>query len=898
MFYFRYAARNIRRGGRWVALAVLCIAAGVATVVALRSLGLSISDSLVENVRIDNKGDIRLAKGNVSQFAAFIPNDTRYFSAADITAIQQWTQAEGGRYSAFADDVRQIAPVGAQSVGRPSFISTFYIDPVTYPPNATIVALQPAGVALADLFSGGREIVISQNMADGQGIHVGDEVSVSGTEETFTVRGIVAAENEAGIRNLFAAFFGFAYIPLDTARGTISDNLRPNNVAIALDNPPATNADMYDLVQSLQNKLSNNNGYPFADTTFDLLERNAFISGVLGNFIVVLGLGALLIGGVGIMNTMLVMVRRRTSEISALKTFGLKGNQIMRLFLVEGLLLGLLGSVIGALAGVLLGGLVRQYGETFLQQSLPWRIYPEALAYGFALGMLTTTVFSLVPIMTALQVRPAQVLRPNDVVIPRLGCLQMLLALFVVTLSLGLIVGQIVSPTFTLVNDTAHTEVFATATPYISGIIGVAVTLALLGLLVGLLWMVVWVLSKLPALRSVRLRLAIRNLAYQRVRTATTILALSVGMFTLSVITFVGEGTRQLLTVQLTQQTGGNVLALPLAPDALAAAGRIAVDLAMADVPDVKSRTTIGVYQAPLVAIDGEYTPNDSEADADVQLALFVWGGLLVRESTAENFYDRTIEIVEGRNLTLADRGTQVAVVPYDSARTLGVKVGSQLTYIVGGQRTTFEVIGLAGGSGGGFFGTGGINIAPNSMNGERPLITLYSFDVGEDGLNRALVALSSIRLPPTFAVDVSFIDTLVSRLINQFAAIPTVVAILSLLSAGVIMANTVALATLERRRQIGILKTLGLKGRSVLVVMLIETSLITLTSALLGLGLSGMFLWLITAFSQTPLPVPPQAQLLALLLIVVALGIGAIATFLNANVALRERVMNVLRYE
>ena len=49
-FYFTYAFRNIQRGGRWTTLAILCITAGVATVVALRTLGLSIGDTLVENV--------------------------------------------------------------------------------------------------------------------------------------------------------------------------------------------------------------------------------------------------------------------------------------------------------------------------------------------------------------------------------------------------------------------------------------------------------------------------------------------------------------------------------------------------------------------------------------------------------------------------------------------------------------------------------------------------------------------------------------------------------------------------------------------------------------------------------------------------------------------------------
>ena len=58
LFYLNYAARNLRRGTRWTTFAVFCIAAGVATVVALRSLGLAIGDSLLANLRDVNHGDV------------------------------------------------------------------------------------------------------------------------------------------------------------------------------------------------------------------------------------------------------------------------------------------------------------------------------------------------------------------------------------------------------------------------------------------------------------------------------------------------------------------------------------------------------------------------------------------------------------------------------------------------------------------------------------------------------------------------------------------------------------------------------------------------------------------------------------------------------------------------
>ena len=67
--------------------------------------------------------------------------------------------------------------------------------------------------------------------------------------------------------------------------------------------------------------------------------------------VTVMGLVSLLIGGIGIVNTMLVIVSRRTTEIAVLKTIGLEGEQVTVLFLVEAVLMGIFGSLIGIVLG-------------------------------------------------------------------------------------------------------------------------------------------------------------------------------------------------------------------------------------------------------------------------------------------------------------------------------------------------------------------------------------------------------------------------------------------------------------------------------------------------------------------------------------------------------------------
>ncbi len=898
-FYMTYAWRGIRRGGRWTALAVLCIAAGVASVVALRSLGLAIGDSLIENVRIDNKGDMLLTKGNPSQFATFFVNDdSPTFDAYTVEQVARLVGERGGRASAYhVVGNMQIARVDENGVGRLEFVTTYYIDAQTYPPNYTITALEPAGVPLAQLLNGEATIVVSQNWAQTHNVRVGDRVRISRTEQPFTVTGIVATDNEAGLRNLFAAFFGFAYIDLQAARRFINADVRPNNIALAFPQPLTVDED--NLLADVLRPYTNADGKPTSFYTANMLLRtNAVISQILGDFIVVMGLGALLIGGVGIMNTMLVIVRRRTSDIATLKTFGLKNRQIALLFFSEGTLLGALGCGVGVVAGVLLAGVVNQYGETLIQQRLVWRVYPQAVLYGVVLGMVITGVFSLAPILSALQVRPASILRPNELRMPALSRLQAAFLMVLTVLSIGLVVGQIVRPSFALV---PRADPYA---PYVAGVIGVSATLLWLGVMLNGLSLLVWLIGKLPSFGNPILRLALRNLAVYRWRTAATLLALSAGMFALSSISFFGAGARELLNMQLVRQLGGNVLALPLAPGGLGAnVARLAVDFALRGIPTagLLHRSTIGLYEATLVSVDGRSLDSISlfdETTSEQLFARFLWSGFIVWESSNPAIYDNISTIVAGRNLTPADSGQRVLVGPADSAAALGISVGSTLRYTFNGELVDFKVVGLTGGAGGAFLGNGGVVVPPNSMGNKQPLFTFFTFQTTPEALNETLVALSAIRIPPTFALDVTFIDGLVARLIDQFAALPTVVGLLSLLAAGVIMANTVALATLERQRQIGVLKALGLKRGRVLAIMLLESLVIGGLSALLGIGLSALLLGILTSWLGSPLPLPSDARLTAFALVITAAGLSVVATLLSANVALRERVMNVLRYE
>ena len=901
-FYFRYALRNIQRGGRWTALAILCITAGVATVVALRSMGLAIGDTLTNNVRIETKGDLLIRSSQ--SFGDFGGADDQPFTPAQLQQIQTWAETKNAKTTAFMSGRNvQITKADGGQFGRPSFIGSYFIDPQTYPPTHDIRALDPPDVPLAELLTGGDEVVISDNLASQSGLAVGDKVRVSGAERLYEVRGIVSAAEETSTTNFLNAFFGFAYLDLANAQTSIDDEFAPNRIGVLFADAPSQ-----DQIQVYIDQIAQIAPQASVTTTFDLLQRYQQIAQYLGDFIVVMGLGALLIGGVGIMNTMLVLVRRRTNEIAAVKTFGLKASQVAALFFTEALMLGLIGSLLGLIAGVGLSVIVNQYGSIALRQQLVWQIYPEALLFGFTLGMIVTGIFGVAPILTAVRVRPNIILRPNENHLAALGILQSIALLIFVTISLGLIVGHIVRPSFDLIRErTAETQTAPSAliidddndepqqnisqnisqnapaslpSPYALGVIGVAFAFVCFAIIIAILWLIVFLISKLPAFGSVTLRLALRNLSTNRLRTATTLLALIAGMLSLSSIAFVGEGTRELLNLQLNRSFGGNVLVFPL-PGIPQPIVESALDKALQDV-NVEYRTVISNYSADLRHAQAEPT----------ELNFSVW------DSDNPDIYSSRGALNAGRMLRPEDRGQPLIALPAEIAADLEIEVGQQVTLSWdNGDETTLEVIGIINpASSLSPFGNNSALVPPEVIPTASANSNLYSYQVPDEDLNRALAELSSVVT--VFSIDIGFIDGLLSRLINQFAAIPTIVGLLSLLAASVIMANTVALSTLERRRQIGILKAIGLKPGRVLRVMFIESSLVSLLSAVIGIGLSALIIVLLSTSGGIAIPLPTDARITALALLAAAVFIGWMATFLSARVAIKERVMNVLRYD
>jgi predicted lysophospholipase L1 biosynthesis ABC-type transport system permease subunit len=883
-FYIQHALRDMTRNGRRTAFALFCVAAGVAAIVSLRSLSLMIADSLAVNIAGVNHGDIRIQSASADDTpSGGGPSDGRNsLSAEQLTLIQSWAKDNNLAITPVISNANiTVAPLDTkQNVGRPQFISSYVIDPAVYPFYGPVLALDPPGVPLSKLFTGGNDVVVSKNLADNNKIKVGDQVRVGRTTETFTVRGIVSTDVEGSLRNPLAAFFGFAYF--DQKQEKVLQ-LEPLPNAVYVQAPRGSN------VQSLVASLTDKVPGLVTTTTLDVRNENKSIADLIDRLIIVMGLAALLIGSTGIIHTMLVVVSRRTLEIAVLKTLGVQGGQITWMFLIESIIMGFLGSLIGAVLGILFSLGVRSFTQAVWPQALEWRIYPEALGTGIFLGVIVTAVFGFLPTLTAGAVRPAIVLRPNETRLPAIGCLQTFLGLLFVVIVVGLVAGSLIGN-------------------LILGLVGIALAGVFMLVAIGLLWLLITLVSKLPSLGSVDLRLALRGIGAHRTRTASTLLALTVGIFSLSVITLMADSIPRLLNLQFTNLLGGNVMAFGLVP----AIQRPFIIAQLKGKPGVEHFSEISSYQGELVAINGDKNFLAKVVGADNTIPIPGKNGAkmtmgdITRQSlgamttvdvTSPGFAGEAVD--QGRTFTSEDSGKPNVILHASKAAIqVGLKVGDQVTLQFGDRDVTYTIIGISNQNTASFSMTGsfGAFTAPvdSIPAGLTATFPVFIAKVDEAHLNQVLVNLSSI--PGVFPLDIGFFETLIKRVLSTFTAIPTIVAVLSLFAGAVIIANTVSLATLERRREVGVMKSIGMQGRRVLAQMVLENGLIGLLGGLIGVGIGTIATLLLSIGSETPLQNVSWGIVGALVLLSVAISL--VATLFSAWSAATEKPLHVLRYE
>ncbi len=294
----------------------------------------------------------------------------------------------------------------------------------SYP--VSITAIQPeseASVSLvAENISEGRfltgddgdSILIGQEMANLLDVGVGDRITLVGKRKDESMR--QRSMTVVGIFNLGLgdAEKGLVYINLPVAQTLYNLRDQETEVAITMEQIGQEQG----LISSLEPELANYE----VDSFYDLRPEIGEVLAQKSTFTTALGFIVLLMASIGILNLMLMAVYERTREMGVLAALGMKGWQLMTLFLLEGMFIGLIGAVIGCIVSWLLVTAVAQVGidYSFAQGTgditalVGDRLYPSIpiiniVYYGIAVVVIAALA-SLIPAWQAARNEPAEAL--------------------------------------------------------------------------------------------------------------------------------------------------------------------------------------------------------------------------------------------------------------------------------------------------------------------------------------------------------------------------------------------------------------------------------------------------------------------------------------------------------
>lgn len=183
-------------------------------------------------------------------------------------------------------------------------------------------------------------------------------------------------------------------IPEDTARELLNIPDRVDTILVKVKSGQDADVVAANIERAMRKDRGQKEGdEDFAVQTFkELLKSFLTILDIVTTVIVGIAAISLLVGGIGIMNTMYTSVLERTKEIGIMKAIGATNNDVMFLFLIESGLLGLAGGIIGIIIGAGLSSIAAYLAQTlggfeYLKAAFPWYLIVGALAFSFLVGV-------------------------------------------------------------------------------------------------------------------------------------------------------------------------------------------------------------------------------------------------------------------------------------------------------------------------------------------------------------------------------------------------------------------------------------------------------------------------------------------------------------------------------
>ena len=851
-FIMRMALREIRASWQRLLFFFVCIAIGVGSIVALRSV--------IQSVRVALAGEARTLLG----------------ADVTLTTNRPWTGTVRETLEAEARAGRVILRSEAAEIptmvrpADPLRLATRMVELRAIGPEFPLYGSLTLrdGVYTHALLAGHGAIVRPELLAQ-FGLDVGDRILI-GTQ-AFDIRGVITAEPG---RRIGAFTLGprviIDHADLDStglltfgSRASFQQLLRvPEDLAEDL---------VVDLREAFANEFV---GVRWYRRTEDQMGENLARA---ENYLSLVGLVVLILGGIGVSSVTRVFVQQKVRSIAILKCLGATSPQILAIYMTQIVLLGVAGSALGvALAAGVMAVVPAFVGDLTDIMKVDFGVTTTAVLQGFAIGLLVSMLFSLVPLLDVRHVKPSLLLRQD---VPRLAGVDWLK--WAVTAGVAAALVAVAA---------WQAGAFDVGLMLSGGFVAVAFVLHLAGAAL------VRAVQPLRHSKSFALRQAVLHIARPGNQTRVILLAVGLGAFFILGV--------QTLQVNLLRDFA--IQAGPDAPDMFLIdiqqeqRDRVATFLDESNGSDPGAKI-IPTLRARVVAVQGREMDLDSYAE--------VRGRGLAREYTVtyRPHLEANEELIEGRwwgaepmqgeaevsiEQRFFDRDT-------DGDFRVGsrIQVGDQMRFDVLGRVITARVTSVRRVDWQDFRAGGFMFVfRPGTFDGAPHTYISALKGPSDPGARARMQAALVTQFPNVSVIDLREILETVQAIVSNVTRAVTVVGALVLLSGVLILVGAVSMTKFRRVYEAAILKTLGASSKLIAAMLVLEYGVLGAIAGTVG-GLGAIVLSWAVARYALEMPWEPTPGITIAGVVATSLLVAAIGVLASLDV-LRHKPLATLRAE